>query len=56
MGITNNSILPEALRLRRCVMKHPSLGSHLVQLAKVRGYRCGYHSVGWWGVPTRLTR
>ncbi|CAI5974183.1 unnamed protein product [Closterium sp. NIES-64] len=35
-GITNNSVLPEAKRLRQCVLQHPDLGGEMLKLAKAR--------------------
>ncbi|GJP32166.1 hypothetical protein CLOM_g16766 [Closterium sp. NIES-68] len=35
-GITNNSVLPEAKRLRQCVLQHPELGEEMLKLAKAR--------------------
>ncbi|CAI5463543.1 unnamed protein product [Closterium sp. Yama58-4] len=35
-GITNNSVLPEAKRLRQCVLQHPELGGEMLKLAKAR--------------------
>ncbi|CAI5472128.1 unnamed protein product, partial [Closterium sp. Yama58-4] len=35
-GITNNSVLPEAKRLRQCVLQHPDLGGDMLKLAKAR--------------------
>lgn len=36
VGITNNSILPEATKLRHCVIKYPELGKPMLDLAKAR--------------------
>eukprot|EP00475_Leptophrys_vorax_P001941 TRINITY_DN11111_c0_g1_i1.p1 TRINITY_DN11111_c0_g1~~TRINITY_DN11111_c0_g1_i1.p1 ORF type:complete len:421 (+),score=9.10 TRINITY_DN11111_c0_g1_i1:77-1264(+) len=35
-GITNNSVLPSARRLRQCVLQHPDLGQTMLSLAKAR--------------------